>query len=481
MSPSAEPITTIHAPTGGCGCGSTGSTCGCSSGFNPNLEIGLERPHYFPRQLVGPDDLNQGQRYVADRMRRHNRYLHGWGIACGLRVERCGPNEDGNTSCRVRVSAGYALDPYGDEIYLPADQVVDLCHQEPAGGLACGPGTDPWCSPVRTDPSPNGAWLAVRHIEVPVKPVRAPTGCSCEETHCEDSRIRDWYEFSLLDELPSHYGRRCGSTREYCRLIETCPPCPDSGWIVLAQVWISEGALTEIDAESNRRYVFTLAPLCPPCGDNDRERMGRSLGQGRISYIATTSERANASLNLNYRTREGDLIEVAVAVDRAEIEGQTAEAVKAVLAKGVLLDATTGAPLLTAEGQPVTAATIVARSPLTGASVVDSLDDLTIRVGAPRFDPVDDVSVMAKLPELIDKDGMAIFERESLGDLQRIGELDVETINGVSKVNADKLRAFGIRNLNDLATAKRLPSDLTGQANEKVEALRHLLGRNRKG
>ena len=47
---------------------------------------GLERTRYYAGQLVGPDDLTEDQRYFRERLRRHNRLLHGWGVVCGARV-----------------------------------------------------------------------------------------------------------------------------------------------------------------------------------------------------------------------------------------------------------------------------------------------------------------------------------------------------------------------------------------------------------
>src|SRR5918994_5495222 len=46
----------------------------------------LCRPRFFPGQLLTDQDLNRLQQYVIDKNRLHNRYLHGWGVACGLEV-----------------------------------------------------------------------------------------------------------------------------------------------------------------------------------------------------------------------------------------------------------------------------------------------------------------------------------------------------------------------------------------------------------
>ena len=41
----------------------------------------LCRPRFFPGQLLSDDDLNRLSRYIVDKNKLHNRYLHGWGVA----------------------------------------------------------------------------------------------------------------------------------------------------------------------------------------------------------------------------------------------------------------------------------------------------------------------------------------------------------------------------------------------------------------
>ena len=46
----------------------------------------LCRPRFFAGQLLTEQDLNRLQTYVIEKNRLHNRYLHGWGVVCGLEV-----------------------------------------------------------------------------------------------------------------------------------------------------------------------------------------------------------------------------------------------------------------------------------------------------------------------------------------------------------------------------------------------------------
>lgn len=55
----------------------------------------FKRPNYFRGQLLGPREFQGEQRYWREKLRLHNRCLHGYGVVCGLEVtplpleERC--------------------------------------------------------------------------------------------------------------------------------------------------------------------------------------------------------------------------------------------------------------------------------------------------------------------------------------------------------------------------------------------------------
>ena len=466
----------IGAPSrsrGGCGCGGT-TACECGSIAAPGSLVGLERPRYFPRQIVGPEDLNQGLLYMTDRMRRHNRFLHGWGISCGLRVVPCGPNEDGSPACRVRVTSGYALDPYGNEIFVPEPVIVDLCATDTGGGLMCVPTADPWCAPVPVPPGDGRRYLAIRHIEQPVKPVRAPTGCSCSDAACEHSRLRDWYEFAMLDELPSHYDWPCGDIDEYCSSVAECPPCPDSGWVVIAVVYSDGDVITSLGGEQERRYLLSLANFCEHCeNEYAREAVSSLASRPALVYMATVSDRPDTTFSVDFHDGERR-VRASIAMARSDVEGATAGEIKTLLAPAVFIDTSTGRPVLLDDGSPLSAATILAHSPLRGDSVIDSVEDLQIRVGRPSIDASAYRATMAELDDLLDDGGLAAFEEKALSNLDRLGDLDVEALSGISIANAAKLRAVGIDTLAQLRAAKRLPDDLTAPAMAKAAKFREL-------
>ena len=85
------------------------------------------RPRFFAGQLLTDTELTGLTTYMLDKQRLHNRYLHGYGVVCGLQVEcdGCGPG--------VIVRPGYALDQCGndlvlpDSITVPVDKLIAAC------------------------------------------------------------------------------------------------------------------------------------------------------------------------------------------------------------------------------------------------------------------------------------------------------------------------------------------------------------------
>jgi hypothetical protein len=141
----------------------------------------LCRPRFFAGQILTEADLNRLEQYVVNKNKLYNRYLHGWGVVCGMEVltHPCGD--------RVTVRSGYALSPCGDDIILCKDDVALICDLI----RRCRPvattypdcttpstGTDPDCQEVTED------WiLAVCYDETAARGITpmlaASTGCGC--------------------------------------------------------------------------------------------------------------------------------------------------------------------------------------------------------------------------------------------------------------------------------------------------------------
>jgi hypothetical protein len=221
-----------------------------------------ERTRFFPQQLVGADDLTQDQVYFREKLRRHNRLMHGWGIVCGVAVR----HEEG---CTAIVSPGYVLGPYGDEVVIDQEVPIDVCKQESVGALDC---VDPdlWCGDTPRVQDGATVYLAVRYVERPTRPVRVPgCACGCDERECEYSRTRDGFELKVLTELPTTYQGWPESPKDEreaflasytCRgQARACAGCPDEPWVVLCDLEVSGGEIVDLKCEPHRRYVVSFA------------------------------------------------------------------------------------------------------------------------------------------------------------------------------------------------------------------------------
>ena len=159
----------------------------------PCDQVVAERPRYYARQLITPDDLTLEQEYFRSKLRMHNRMLHGWGVVCGALVclvPKAASSKNGNGTSKngsdtttdaetfepwkVMVKPGYILGPYGDEINIDCTRVVDLRSRGVAGvtGEPCAEASDPWCSDVFESRDADKLYIAVRYKEVQTRPVR---------------------------------------------------------------------------------------------------------------------------------------------------------------------------------------------------------------------------------------------------------------------------------------------------------------------
>ncbi len=230
---------------------------------------GLERTRFYPRQLVGPDDLTQDQRYFRDKARRHNRLLHGWGIVCGACVRR-----NPNNPCAVVVDPGYILGPYGDEIVIAEPASFDICKQGVVEQVGCCSETaDPWCADPKGKCPEGRFFLAIKYAECPSRPVRAGAClCGCDGNDCEYSRIRDSFALRLLTEPPVPYTTPMQqppmSTLQPCQdgIARACLPCPKDPWVILADVAVGKDCrVVDINCFTHRRYVMSYAEFYWTC------------------------------------------------------------------------------------------------------------------------------------------------------------------------------------------------------------------------
>jgi hypothetical protein len=246
-------------------CGGTASTP-CDSAI-------AELPRYYPRQLITPDDLTLEQNYFRDRMRRHNRLLHGWGVVCGALVCPVTTTaSDGTVTTspwQVQVQEGYALGPYGDEIILDCKRTVDLRTKGCSGvtGDPCIDVPDPWCSQVFATPTSTSFCVAIKYKQCKTRPVRVqPIGCGCDDNTCEYSRLQDGYEIGILPACPANHQQPPKRDDLFHGDVPACPDCPPQPWVVLAVVNTdANGSITSIDNCSCRRLVVSFAEFWWQC------------------------------------------------------------------------------------------------------------------------------------------------------------------------------------------------------------------------
>jgi hypothetical protein len=128
-------------PTKSAAPAATTCTCPACTGLNC-----LDRTRFFAGQLLTEADLNHEQSYLLAKNRLHNRFLHGWGVVCGMQVV-CGECDGW-----VTVKTGYAIDPCGNDIIVCQDQPFNVIQAIQA---CCKPATTPNCSPLRYTPAPT--------------------------------------------------------------------------------------------------------------------------------------------------------------------------------------------------------------------------------------------------------------------------------------------------------------------------------------
>lgn len=229
----------------------------------------FERVKYFYGQLLGVREFQSEQSYFYEKHRLHNRYLHGYGVICGLEVEACrtphDPCDDGKppskqpsgdapppevkalvvqpdhqrpvelpkTLC-IEVDCGLALDCQGNEIVVPWPAQIDLL-----AALGCD------ARQKLHDGKP--AFVSVCYVAHPCEPVRPITSDSCGGLvpDCVPSRLRDDFCLKVSWEPPPH-DESCSPCNRPC-----CEPC-----LALARICWS----TELGLVIDNRLRRTISP-----------------------------------------------------------------------------------------------------------------------------------------------------------------------------------------------------------------------------
>lgn len=185
----------------------------------------LKRLNYFHGQMLGAHDLRTEQAYFREKIKLHNRCLHGYGTVCGLKLatvpaarDCAGDGEQGSGDRhqgRLVLEAGLALDCEGNEIIVPRPYVFDPWHllspddrsmAETEGGV--------------------DLYLSICHCEQPADPVRPVLANACGATpECSHGKLRDTFRLRLSSDQPPA-DTRC----------ETCCTCCADACLLLARI-----------------------------------------------------------------------------------------------------------------------------------------------------------------------------------------------------------------------------------------------------
>ena len=153
-----------------------------------------ERLNYFTGQFLAERDFRAEQEYQIGKHRQHNRYLHGYGTVCGLKLV-----EHPNSDCRDRfviLEPGLALDCCGREIVVKEKVYIDLVKLFVAQNIDL--------NNIKPEEQ-NHLLFSLCYEECKTEFVPALySECGCDEFGCDANRIVEGFEvkLQLLKDLP---------------------------------------------------------------------------------------------------------------------------------------------------------------------------------------------------------------------------------------------------------------------------------------
>jgi hypothetical protein len=177
----------------------------------------LARPDWRVGGPIAAADLRLEQEYSLQRIRRHLRLAHGWGVVCGLNVAAANEGD----SWSLLVCPGYGVGPCGDEILLTEAlrfNLRDYLWMRPVGEVG------------------DRLWIAIDSVEDPAAyqdAAEPACGCGSDEAHEEVSRVVDGFRIVISWTPPQLYR----ATYNACAGgAPPCPICPDACGIPIASL-----------------------------------------------------------------------------------------------------------------------------------------------------------------------------------------------------------------------------------------------------
>jgi hypothetical protein len=132
-----------------------------------------KRLRYLPGQMLTAESLELEQNYFREKLKRHNRTLHGFGIVSGLKVNI--------QSKQIVLEPGLALDCEGNELLVPSSQIVAV---------------------TTTTDEPQSVYVSIRYVEELTDeiPVAQEPAASSTDNATETSTITERVAVELTNE-----------------------------------------------------------------------------------------------------------------------------------------------------------------------------------------------------------------------------------------------------------------------------------------
>jgi hypothetical protein len=259
----------------------------------------LQRLTYFYGQQLGPYDLQGEQAYLLEKHRMANRYLHGWGVVCGLEATALPASDPKKANPRVVLRPGLALDCHGSEVLVRRPIVVDLLR-----GLSDA-------DRQRFEKGTDTLWLSVCYCEQRVDPARPLYSDVCGiPADCAYARIQETVAVKV--------GLARPGAPDNC---ESCPgTCPDP-CVTLARITgVAAGkSLTAEQIDNGVRRMLTRHQLTTITGISFTH--GATYGRDLANQLLNKGIEVHFSGPVRVDSLTPDVVEVLIYTGGSDLSG----------------------------------------------------------------------------------------------------------------------------------------------------------------
>ena len=201
-----------------------------------------ERLNYFTGQFLTERDFKAEQNYLRGKQLQHNRYLHGWGAVCGLKLK-----QHPDPACRDRIlilEPGLALDCCGREIVVPDCVYIDLIEALARETADDSEPDNNNGDELETDPSHLLISLCYQECKTEFVPALY-SDCGCDQTGYGANRVREGFEVVVTPHVQ----------------LPVLPPAEAIGVKLSWQTTLNQERAIRValDLDRNRLYVLSAA------------------------------------------------------------------------------------------------------------------------------------------------------------------------------------------------------------------------------